>query len=79
MRIRNQRPKPIDLLAINLRLAESDGEIEEEGLEVELNEPYELFKGLTEKDMQELNQDIQMYIQLETNEKNLEFWKVELH
>lgn len=85
IRIRENRAKPIDLLAMNLRWADGermsakrtdeDEDDDEAGLEIDLEEPYEIFDALTLEDTEELHQDIQMYLTLETNEQNLDFWR----
>lgn len=88
IRIRENRAKPIDLLAMNLRWADperlnpdnkkrmdEDEEDDEAGLEIDLEEPYEIFDALTLEETEELYQDIQMYLTLETNDQNLDFWR----
>ncbi|KAL9939304.1 hypothetical protein V8E36_002117 [Tilletia maclaganii] len=92
IRVRNNRAKPIDILAINLKWADpvvaskkdassnpfgedEDEEDDEAGLEIDLEEPYNIFESLTLADTEELYHDIKMYLTLEKNEKNLDFWK----
>lgn len=89
IRIRENRAKPIDILAMNLRWAdpqrvnpelgakrtEEDQEDDEAGLEIDLEEPYEIFDALSLEETEELHQDIQMYLTLEKNEQNLDFWR----
>lgn len=85
IRIRENRAKPIDLLAMNLRWADAerikeksfdqDEEDDEAGLEIDLEEPYEIFDTLTLEDTEELHEDIQMYLTLDKNEQNLDFWR----
>lgn len=102
IRIREDRAKPIDLLAINLKwvnpptsdndangrsgdgapsgvrahpadeLADDDDEAD---LEIDLEEPFLLFDNLHLKETEELHEDIQMYLKLEKNEQNLDFWR----
>lgn len=44
IRIREARAKPIDILAMNMRLANEADKVEEEvDLEVDLDEPYTIF------------------------------------
>ncbi len=52
-RLREGRPKPIDLVAHNLA-ASGDADIE-------VPEPYEVFGGLTLVDVRELHEDISMF------------------
>lgn len=80
IRIKEGRAKPIDVLAMNLSLA-TDGAIADEfdamGLEMEMDEPYTIFQqGLQLEDVEELEKDIRMYLELEHDEMNIEFWKV---
>lgn len=92
IRVRENRAKPIDLLALNLRWAdpdretkerektvverEQDEEDDEAGLEIDLEEPYKIFDNLNLAEIEELHHDIQMYLSLEKNESNLDFWRV---
>ncbi|KAH9735289.1 Cactin [Citrus sinensis] len=57
IRLREGRVKPIDVLCKHL--SDSDD------LDIEINEPYMAFKGLTVKDMEELRDDIKMYLDLD--------------
>ncbi|OBZ91758.1 Cactin [Choanephora cucurbitarum] len=76
IRIRDGRAKPIDILAMNLRLAYEPDKVEEDvDLEIDLDEPYTIFDSLTLEDTDELHKDIQMHLALERNEKTLEFWR----
>ncbi|CAO1613161.1 unnamed protein product [Sympodiomycopsis kandeliae] len=85
IRIRENRAKPIDLLAMNLRWADGDriknkrtdedDDDDEAGLEIDLEEPYEIFESLSLGETEELHQDIQMYLTLDKNEQNLDFWR----
>jgi hypothetical protein len=44
IRIKEGRAKPIDILAMNLRLANEPDKVEDEiDLEIDLNEPYTIF------------------------------------
>ncbi|KAG2260397.1 hypothetical protein Bca52824_079691 [Brassica carinata] len=54
IRLREGRLKPIDVLCKHL-----DGS---DDMDIELSEPYMVFKGLTVKDMEELRDDIKMYL-----------------
>ncbi|RUS21909.1 mid region of cactin-domain-containing protein [Endogone sp. FLAS-F59071] len=76
IRIKEGRAKPIDILAMNMRLA-NEAEMLEENveLEIDLEEPYTIFDNLTVEEVEELHKDIQMYLSLEKDEDNLEFWR----
>lgn len=99
IRVRQNRAKPIDLLAINLKWMNpvadeeasswkdhpanaratdgpsGDEEEDEADLDVDLEEPYLLFDNLDLEQTEELHQDIQMYLNLESIEQNLDFWR----
>lgn len=67
IRIQDGRAKPIDLLA---RYVSS----EEEDFTVEMHEPYVYLNGLRSQDLEDLQEDIKIYMELE-NGKNLDYWK----
>ncbi|XP_072037569.1 splicing factor Cactin-like [Amphiura filiformis] len=68
IRIQDGRAKPIDLLAHYV------GSEDNEDLSVEMQEPYNVLKGLTIQDCEDLLEDIKVYVELEQG-KNAEFWK----
>lgn len=74
IRIKEGRAKPIDVLAINMQLAENP-EMLDQGFEVDTDEPYLLFEELSLPDVQELHKDIQMYLALEKNPDTVQFWE----
>ncbi|KAI8907604.1 mid region of cactin-domain-containing protein [Powellomyces hirtus] len=78
IRIKEERAKPIDVLAINLSLA-GDSKIATEfdamGLEMGVEEPYLIFRNLVKDEVEELHKDIQLYLSLETEETNKQFWE----
>ncbi|KAL1925562.1 uncharacterized protein VTP21DRAFT_445 [Calcarisporiella thermophila] len=75
IRIRENRAKPIDILAMNIRLAYEADAVEDPDLEVDLEEPYTIFDGLSVEEVEELHQDILMYLDLEKSPESLEFWR----
>ncbi|KAJ2550461.1 hypothetical protein IWW35_003283 [Coemansia sp. RSA 1878] len=79
IRIKNQRPKPIDVLAMNLRLANEpmrDEEVVELGMmRVDTDEPHRMVECLDEGEARELAQDVEMYLSLENIAQNVEFWE----
>ncbi|OZJ04826.1 hypothetical protein BZG36_02347 [Bifiguratus adelaidae] len=76
IRIKEGRAKPIDVLAMNLRLANEPDKVEEDvDIEVDLEEPYTIFDNLTLEEMEELHKDINMYLALEKSPESVEFWK----
>ncbi|KAH7916129.1 mid region of cactin-domain-containing protein [Hygrophoropsis aurantiaca] len=78
IRIKEKRAKAIDFLALNLRYVNSPEEEEEEeedaGLEIDLDEPYNILDSLSPDQIEELHDDIDRYLSLENSEVNLEFW-----
>jgi len=67
IRIQNGRAKPIDLLAKYISA-------EEDELAIEMHEPYTYLNGLTIADLEDLIEDIKVYLELQ-NEKNIDYWK----
>ncbi|XP_051826753.1 cactin-like [Antechinus flavipes] len=67
IRIRDGRAKPIDLLATYINAEDND-------LAVEIHEPYNFLNGLTVSDLEDLLEDIQVYMELEQG-KNEDFWR----
>ncbi|XP_015221015.2 splicing factor Cactin [Lepisosteus oculatus] len=67
IRIRDGRAKPIDLLAKYISAEDDD-------LAVEMHEPYTFLNGLTVSDMDDLLEDIKVYMELEQG-KNVDFWR----
>ncbi|KAJ3572640.1 hypothetical protein NP233_g2954 [Leucocoprinus birnbaumii] len=80
IRIKEKRAKAIDFLALNLkyvnpRTAQDDAEGEEDaGLEIDLDEPYKIFDNLTDQQTEELHEDIEKYLVLETENTHIDFW-----
>ncbi|KAJ1733638.1 hypothetical protein LPJ72_002764 [Coemansia sp. Benny D160-2] len=82
IRIRSGRPKPIDVLAMNLRLANEhfDDETADDvvalgSLRIDVDEPHRIVDGLGENECEQLLHDVEMYLALETNAQNVEFWE----
>ncbi|GLT58965.1 hypothetical protein SLA2020_318180 [Shorea laevis] len=68
IRLREGRIKPIDILSKQL-----DGS---DDMDIELNEPYMVFKGLTVKEMEELRDDIKMHLDLDrATPTHVEYWE----
>ncbi|KAG6838006.1 hypothetical protein H0H93_008400 [Arthromyces matolae] len=79
IRIKEKRAKAVDFLALNLKYvnpaADGDENAEEDaGLEIDLDEPYNIFDNLTVPQVEELHNDIQRYLTLEASDVNLDFW-----
>ncbi|XP_065911758.1 splicing factor Cactin-like isoform X2 [Dysidea avara] len=65
IRIETGRAKPIDVLAKYVNSSDND---------IEIQEPYQLLRGLNRNDLEDLLEDIKVYIELE-NKQHLEYWK----
>jgi hypothetical protein len=78
IRIREGRAKPIDWLAVILRVIDPDRDlldVDEEEVQVDVVDPEGVFEDLNESQFEELENDIKSYIALETNRKNQDYWK----
>ncbi|KAL4081939.1 mid region of cactin-domain-containing protein [Scleroderma yunnanense] len=76
IRIREKRAKAIDFLALNLRYVHpSDSNDDDDaGLEIDLDEPYNILDSLTSAQVEELHDDIERYLSLDESEVNIDFW-----
>ena len=77
IRVREDRARPIDWLAINLRFADPsrnplDEDIPDEELDVV--DPEIVFEGLSNAEARELNKEIDTFLTLETDHSNWEYW-----
>jgi len=80
IRVREGRAKPIDWLAVILRVIDPDRDLldddEEEEVQIDVVDPEGVFEGLNDAQLQELESEIQSYRTLEkTNKKNQEYWE----
>ncbi|XP_043690288.1 cactin-like [Telopea speciosissima] len=68
IRLREGRIKPIDILSKHLNGSDD--------FDIEINEPYMVFKGLTVKEMEELHDDIKMHLDLDrATPTHIKFWE----
>ncbi|KMZ66820.1 hypothetical protein ZOSMA_288G00180 [Zostera marina] len=68
IRSREGRMKPIDILSKNLNASEE--------FDIEIQEPYMVFKGLTVKGMEDLQSDIRMHLDLDrATPIHIQFWE----
>ncbi|CAN1854354.1 CTN [Linum perenne] len=68
IRLREGRVKPIDVLTKHLNVSDD--------LDIEINEPYMVFRGLTVKEMEELHDDIKMHLDMErTTQTHVDYWE----
>lgn len=78
IRVREGRAKPIDWLAVILRVIDPDRDLldaDEEEIQVDVVDPEGVFEGLSDAQLGELEGDINSYLALETNKKNQDYWK----
>lgn len=83
IRIKENRGYPIDYLALNLKFANpstthtrDDEEELETGLEIDLDEPYNILNNLRIDEVKELHGEICDFLELEIAEDNKDFWRV---
>ncbi|KAG0705418.1 mid region of cactin-domain-containing protein [Suillus ampliporus] len=77
IRIREKRAKAIDFLALNLKYAhplDEDHGQDDAGLEIDLDEPYNILDNLSPDQIDELHDDIERYLSLETSDVDIDFW-----
>lgn len=78
IRVREGRAKPIDWLAVILRVIDPDRDLlddDEEEVQHDVVDPEGVFEGLNDAQLSELDKDIASYLALEKNKKNLDYWK----
>ncbi|KAF7953805.1 uncharacterized protein EAE97_001204 [Botrytis byssoidea] len=78
IRVREGRAKPIDWLAVILRVIDPDKDLldaDEEEVQLDVVDPEGVFEGLNDAQLGELETDINSYIALEKNKKNQDYWK----
>lgn len=70
IRIQDGRAKPIDLLAQYI-----SSQSLEESIEMQMHEPYTYLNGLNIQDLDDLLEDIRVYIELDKSKSNVEYWE----
>lgn len=79
IRVKEGRAKPIDWLAVNLRVIDPerdplDEEVPDEDLDIV--DPEGVLEGLDEKELNELVGEIDTFLGLEQHSDNKEYWNV---
>jgi hypothetical protein len=79
IRVKEGRAKPIDWLAVTLRVIDPerdplDDEIDDADLDIV--DPDGVFEGLSDSQLLDLEKNIDTYISLETNRNNRDYWTV---
>ncbi|KAJ1867605.1 hypothetical protein LPJ78_000840 [Coemansia sp. RSA 989] len=79
IKIQSGRPRAIDMWTIALRLANEDIRDDEvrrlSSCNVDIEEPMEMIRGMREEELHGLRGDVEMFVSLEINKRNLEFWQ----
>ncbi|TAQ91576.1 hypothetical protein B7494_g8 [Chlorociboria aeruginascens] len=78
IRVREGRAKPVDWLAVILRVIDPDRDLlddDEEAVQTDVVDPEGVFEGLNDAQFGELEADIDSYLALETNKKNKDYWQ----
>jgi hypothetical protein len=78
IRVKEGRARPIDWLTVTLRVIDPtrdplDDEIADSDLDVV--DPDGVFEGLSQTQLQDLEKDIDTFVNLETNAQNRDFWQ----
>ncbi|KAK5091475.1 hypothetical protein LTR05_001658 [Lithohypha guttulata] len=78
IRFKEGRARPIDWLAVNLRIIDPikdliNGDVREE--ELDYVDPENVIGGLSYAQLVDMRKDIQEYVELERNAENREYWK----
>ncbi len=79
IRVKDNRAKPIDWLAVALRIIDItrnplDDEYDTSGVDVV--DPNKVLEGLSEDQLSELEKDIDTFLRLEKNTQNKNYWRV---
>ena len=79
IRVKEGRARPIDWLAVILRVVDPERDLLDDDLEdsdVDVVDPDGVFEGLSDTQLSGLEKDIDTYLALEKSRSNREFWKV---
>lgn len=82
IRVKEGRAKPIDWLAVTLRVIDPtrdplDDEITDS--ELDIVDPDGVFEGLSQPELLDLEKEIDTFVSLEANAQNRDFWQVIYH
>jgi Conserved mid region of cactin/Cactus-binding C-terminus of cactin protein len=78
IRVKEGRPKPIDWLAVTLRIVDDTRnplDDETDHADLDFVDPDSVFDGLSEPELSELRKDIDTYEKLEKNRANRDYWR----
>lgn len=78
IRVKEGRAKPIDWLAVILRVIDQDRDLlddDEEEVQTDVVDPEGVFEGLDDAQLAALDTEIQSYLTLEKDQKNQDYWR----
>ena len=81
IRIKEGRALPIDPLVVNICYATDPdiaAELDADGIEMDFNEPYQVLDNLNLRDLNELKDTVETYMELERHEKAIKYWEVRI-
>jgi hypothetical protein len=79
LRVKGGRARPIDWLAVTLRFVDPTRDLLDEEVEdhdLEIVDPEGVLEGLGEKELSDLEKEVDDYLTLEANRSNQEYWNV---
>lgn len=79
IRVKAGRARPIDWLAVTLRVVDPSRDLLDEDdadSDIDIVDPEGVFEGLNNDELEELEKDIDTYVALETTRSNQDFWNV---
>jgi Conserved mid region of cactin len=79
IRVKDGRAKPIDWLAVALRMVDTTRnplDDEYDASEIDVVDPTSVFEGLSEQRLSELEKDIDTFQRLEKSAQNKDYWRV---
>ena len=79
IRVKEGRAKPIDWLAVTLGIIDTTRDpLDLDAVEsnIDVVDPASVFEGLTLSELQVLGKDIEIYLALESDARNLRYWDV---
>ena len=78
LRVKEGRAKPVDWLAVTLRFvipSQNRFEEKEPASDLDVVDPQGVFEGLDQSELEELEKEIDVYLTLEKDQANHEFWE----
>ena len=79
IRVKEGRARPIDWLAVTLRLIDPERDLLDDEIadaDLDVVDPDGVFEGLSDSQLSELEKDIDTYAALESSRNNRDYWNV---